>query len=157
MGKRVLIGGVIVAVVALPLGLGAFASPGDKAVGGGQTMVGDRGAGDTIAFTAQERAGAARGQVQYVDREGGTGQGQTVFHGVVECLIVSGNAATFAGRWTNTVGDFEIFVEDNGEPNRGADQIFIDTEPANPNCQEDDDEEREPTALGRGNIQVFDN
>jgi hypothetical protein len=94
-------------------GLAAFSliaagSPNDRVTGGGQILVSeDGGAGDTIAFSAQQtRDGGVRGQVQYVDREGGTGQGQTTYHGTVSCLEVDGNTATLAGTW-NGGGELE--------------------------------------------------
>jgi hypothetical protein len=126
--------------------------------GGGQTAVGTSGPGDTIAFTARDTdadAGdAAQGQVQFVDRE--AGQIVEVYHGTVTCLVPasggSDGAAYFAGQWTNQgAGDFEIYVADNGEPNQGNDMIFIDQEDGF-NCSDDNDDD-EPTALGRGNVQ----
>src|SRR5688500_13022225 len=64
------------------------AGSGAKVTGGGQTDVGTSGAGDTIALTAQDGAAGVIGQVQYIDREGGTGAGQVVYHGTVTCLNV---------------------------------------------------------------------
>ena len=153
---------VLALAAALPLG-GVTLSQADsafKVTGGGQTAVGTKGAGDTIAFTARNTVDAyeARGQVQFVDREGG--RVVEVYHGTVECLVaVSGRgedgAARFAGNWTNQgAGTFEIYVEDNGEPNRGADLIFIDQQDP-PDCADDEDNyPDEPVALGRGNVQV---
>lgn len=61
------------AAVAAMLGANvASAAQEDAATGGGQVMVGTKGAGDTIAFTAKGTVDAGDGQVQYVDREGGT-------------------------------------------------------------------------------------
>lgn len=126
--------------------------------GGGQTQVGTEGAGDTIAFTARDTDGEgnlAQGQVQYVDRE--AGEIVEVYHGSVTCLVAapggSEGAAYLAGQWRNQgSGDFEIYVADNGEPNQGTDQIFIDQEDT-ANCSDDNDDD-DPTALGRGNVQV---
>lgn len=140
------------------LALVAAGSPNDRVTGGGQILVSDDGgAGDTIAFTAQEGRNGVKGQVQYVDREGGTGQGQSVMHGTVSCLEVDGNTATLAGQWRDG-GDFEIHVVDNGEgaTAEGEDVVIVDTEPTDPNCQEDDGESRDPVALARGNAQVYD-
>lgn len=140
------------------LALVAAGSPNDRVTGGGQILVSeDGGAGDTIAFTAQEGRDGVKGQVQYVDREGGTGQGQSVFHGTPTCLVVEGNTATIAGQWRDG-GDFEIHVVDNGEGSTadGEDVVIVDNEPTDPNCQEDDGESREPVALARGNAQVHD-
>lgn len=132
--------------------------------GGGQTDVDTTagGAGDTIAFTARDTDGeegnAAQGQVQYVDREGG--KVVEVYHGTVTCLATasggSDGAAYLAGTFQKQgIGTFEIYVADNGEPNQGADQIFIDQNDTI-NCTDDDDEEDTPTALARGNVQVHD-
>ena len=141
-----------------------------KVTGGGQTDVGTSGPGDTIAFNAQQEEGvdensgftAAKGQVQYIDRDGG--KIVAIYHGEVECLeAVSGTsaedgAAVFAGEWTNKqtgVTDlFEIYVEDHGEPNQGNDQILIEAMEETP-CDRDDEEDDEPTAAhARGNVQV---
>lgn len=139
------------------LALVAAGSPNDRATGGGQILVGDRGAGDTIAFTAQEGRDGVKGQVQYVDREGGTGQGQTVLHGTVTCLTVEGNTATIGGLWRDG-GDFEIYVVDNGQGAAAeADIVTVNTEPSQVDCEQDDDEDDgDPIALARGNAQVYD-
>lgn len=152
----------LLSVTALATGawaLGAQADSAFKATGGGQTAVGTSGPGDTIAFTAQNTGtgDAAKGQVQFVDREGG--QIEEVYHGTVTCLraVAAGTdgAARLAGTWRNQgSGTFEIYVEDNGEPNQGNDMIFIDqVDP--PDCVDDeDDNPDDPAALGRGNVQV---
>jgi hypothetical protein len=95
--------------------------------------------------------------VQYVDREDGAVV--EVYHGTVSCLrpVAAGTdgAARFAGNWTNQgSGTFEIYVEDNGEPNQGNDMIFIDqVDP--PDCADDENNNPDdPAALGRGNVQV---
>jgi hypothetical protein len=140
-------------LIASLLAITALAQSGPKATGGGQIIVGTTGGpGDTIAFTAQPDGSGATGQVQFVDRE--DGQIVEVFHGVVSCFeSVTSNSARFAGNWTNQgVGTFEIFVEDNGEPNQGADMIFID-QASPPDCEDNEDDD-EPVGLGRGNIQV---
>ena len=145
----------LIAVMALGLSSIGTAASGFKVTGGGQTDVGDSGAGDTIAFVAMEKGEGVHGQVQYIDREGGTGKGQTVFHGTVTCLTAvdagEQGAAYLAGTWRDG-GTFEIYAEDNGEPNQGSDLIYVD-QGATPNCEDDDDDD-EPTALGRGNVQV---
>ena len=150
--KMFTIVGVGVAGAALAFsGSTAMAGQEDAATGGGQILVGDRGAGDTIAFTAQGTAEAAKGQVQYVDREGGTGQGQTVQHGTVTCIDVQGNVARIAGEWRDG-GTFGLFVEDNGEGD-GTDMIALTPDLAD--CAEDREDD-EPTGLARGNAQVRD-
>lgn len=146
-------------VAALALGAMSLSQAGSgfKVTGGGQTDVGTTGAGDTIAFTAQKNPSqGVTGQVQFVDRADGTGRGQTVFHGTVVCLeaVDAGEqgAAIFAGFFRNNGGSFEIYVEDNGEPNQGNDVVFLDrTSP--PNCDDEEDDDGR-TALGRGNVQV---
>lgn len=136
--------------------LASAGSQTDRATGGGQVLVGTRGAGDTIAFTAQGTAVAARGQVQYVDREGGTGQGQTVYHGVVACVDVEANVAKIAGTWRDG-GPFQLYVEDNGEGANAPDDIVTVISMApEPTCDFDEPEEEDQTALARGNAQVYD-
>ena len=130
-----------------------------KALGGGQTDVSSRGAGDTIAFTSHLTGGGdddARGQVQYVDRDGGTGQGQTVYHGTVFCMRIAGNTAYIEGDWDRpTTGHFAMFVEDGGEPNQGRDMIEINPDAPAPDCSDDDSAGDEVAALARGNVQVM--
>ena len=146
--------GVGVAGSALVLSGTAFAGQEDAATGGGQILVGDKGAGDTVAFTAQGTADAARGQVQYVDREGGTGQGQTVMHGTVTCIDVQDNVARIAGTWRDG-GSFGLYVEDNGEGAGAAGEDMIAITPNRTDCAEDREDD-EPTGLARGNAQVRD-
>ena len=144
--------GVAGAALALS-GATAFATQEDAATGGGQILVGtDGGAGDTIAFTAQGTAEAAKGQVQYVDREGGTGQGQTVMHGTVTCIDVQDNVARIAGEWRDG-GTFGLFVQDNGEGGDASDQIALT--PDLTDCADDRDDD-DPVGLARGNAQVRD-
>ncbi len=153
-----LILGSVAAVTAVFVATGQAAS-GFKVTGGGQTDVGTRGAGDTIALTAQENNSGIVGQVQYVDREGGTGQGQVVYHGVVTCVeaVDAGEqgAAYIGGHWTHgSENEFEIYVEDGGEPNQGRDMIAIDPNDT-ADCVDDDPTSNEDTAaLARGNIQI---
>jgi hypothetical protein len=131
---------------------GAAAGQGPAATGGGQILIDEGGAGDTIAFTAKDFGDGAKGQVQYVDRTGGTGQEQTVQHGTVTCIEVTGNVATIAGLWRDGTG-FDLYVMDNGEGD-GTDMIGI---------MDDDDSEcdydpngmdAEEFPLARGNAQV---
>jgi hypothetical protein len=131
----------------------AQAGQGDKATGGGQILVGVRGAGDTIAFTAQEKGGNARGNVTYQDREGGTGQRHTTHHGRVFCIDAVGNVARIAGTWRDG-GTFGLYVEDNGEPNRGADVVTLIDNVSD--CSFDEPEDEDKTGLARGNAQVRD-
>jgi hypothetical protein len=131
----------------------ASAGNGDKVTGGGQILVGSN-AGSTIAFTAQGTTTSAKGQVQFIDRSAGKGQNQVKFHGVVDCVEVTGNFAVVGGL-TRSGDDFTLRVVDGGEPNRGADSIQFDR---NGDFQCGDGEEDDPPefALGRGNAQVRD-
>ncbi len=143
----------LIAAMALGISTIGTAASGDKVTGGGQTDVGTNGAGDTIAFTVQENSQGLIGQVQYVDREGGTGQGQVVYHGTPTCLVVEGKVANFAGVWRDG-GEFEIVVEDNGS-GAGQDLIGIAPQAADPECGDDENEET-TGALARGNVTVHD-
>jgi hypothetical protein len=145
------------ALVALALPFAASAgSPTDRATGGGQVLIGTRGgAGDTIAFTAQDRE-TNPGQVQYIDR---TAEGQTRYHGTVACLMVMENVAYIGGTWEEQgAGNFNLYVEDNGEGANaaGADMIFIDEAADNPMCDFDEPEDEDQLDLARGNAQVYD-
>ncbi len=151
--KTITLVGVGVAGAALALsGSSASAGQGDAATGGGQIYVASEGgAGSTIAFTAQAVGDGARGQVQYVNREADE---QVVQHGTVLCLTVMENMARIGGTWRDG-GTFEIYVEDNGEGSQAAGDMIGITEDMANDCAEDDDE-RDPTGLARGNAQVRD-
>ena len=145
-------------VLAVPV-LASAGSPTDRATGGGQVLVGDRGAGDTIAFTARGTSEAATGEVQYVDRSDGTGQGQTTYHGNVECLAVDDNVARIAGTWSEADGGgpFQIYVMDNGQGSAADDDIVaVNSMADDPSCDFDEPKGDSRTALSRGNAQVYD-
>jgi hypothetical protein len=150
---------IVVAVLA-GLGLAAVAMAGgpvDKVTGGGQTLVGTHGAGNTIAFNAKGTGQDATGQVQVVDRTAGTGQSQVRFHGIVDCLTVSGNMAEILAHKRDDPADtFSIYVVDNGE---GAaadnDLVFLNEDPESP-CELQDDDDQGDVELARGNAQVYD-
>ena len=128
----------------------------DRATGGGQVLVGDRGAGDTIAFTARGTADAGSGEVQYQDREGGTGQDQTTYHGSVACLDVEGNVARIAGTWADG-GPFQLYVVDNGQGAAADDDVVtVISQAPDPTCDFDEPDDDDQTALARGNAQVYD-
>jgi hypothetical protein len=135
----------------------ATSAPAPKVTGGGQTLNGTEGAGDTIAFTAidtdGEEGNLARGQVQYVDRE--DGEPNDVRHGLVDCLVYeSSNRARLAGEWRDG-GTFEILVHDNGEGENAPDDMIGVYPDATPDCEPTDQEDDEATvALARGNAQV---
>ncbi len=143
------------AVGALLLGGTATATQEDAATGGGQVMVGTKGAGDTIAFTAQGTLSSASGQIQYVDREGGTGKDQTTYHGTISCIEAVGNVAKMAGAWRDG-GTFQLYVEDNGEGAAADSDVVTLTLGAEPTCDFDDPEDEDKVALARGNAQVRD-
>lgn len=144
------------AVAAAFLGAGtANATQDDAATGGGQVLVGTRGAGDTIAFTAQGSMTDADGQIQYVDRNDGSGQGQTTYHGSVACLDVVGSAAKIAGTWRDG-GGFQLYVEDNGEGVAAGSDVVTLTNNADATCDFDEPDEADKIALARGNAQVRD-
>ena len=154
-GTRALV--AVLVAAAVPVTAAMAGSPNDRVTGGGQTLVGTKGAGNTIAFNAQTTADGAKGQVQVVDRSAGTGQSQVRFHGIVDCLTVSGNSAEIFGHKTEDASDvFTIYVMDNGE---GAaannDLVFLNDDPQSP-CELQDDDDRGDVELARGNAQVYD-
>lgn len=162
---------LLIAVAVLAIAIPGIASAGsayDRVTGGGQIFfnfsTGEsepvEGAGDTIAFTARETSEGVKGQVQIVERSGGTGQGQLKLHGTVTCLVVvNPTTARLAGTATRTDSDqrqnFEMLVTDNGEGvNAAADQIalaFVTT----PECDDDGEDDDNQTTLARGNVQVY--
>jgi hypothetical protein len=152
LGVGIAIAGLLAFVMPFAASAG---SDTDRATGGGQVLIGDRGAGDTIAFTARGTEDAATGQVQYVDREGGTGQDQKVLHGTVCCLSVDGTLAKLAGTW-EAGGTFELLVVDNGEGAADDDDIVTLQNDQPNDCSQDDDDDDANVALARGNAQVYD-
>ena len=167
MLKRMLFGASAIAVgAALVVTPGAQAgSPRDRATGGGQTLIGDSGPGSTIAFTAQNRLTpgddfAATGQVQHIDRGSGTGSLQEKYHGEVMCLHVEGDTASIGGRLTKggtpEAAFFQMVVQDNGEPNQGADLISFQPVGEEPTCEDTPEVSNKELMLARGNAQVYD-
>ena len=149
-----------VALLAIPVS-GAVAGNGDKATGGGQVLLGDSGKRSTIAFTAQGTTEAAKGQVQFIDRSAGAGRNQVKYHGVVDCIEVTGNTASIGGyrkgEPADTADRFALRVVDNGEPNQGQDMIQFDdmTDETN-TCGDDEEDDAPEFALAKGNAQVRD-
>ena len=144
----------IVAVLAVPV-LAQAGGKVDKATGGGQILVANQGAGSTLAFNAKGNSTNAQGQLQYIDRSGGTGQSQVKHHGTVSCIDAMANTAKVAGTLRN--GDsFNLYVEDHGEGNDAGDMVWIDTMADTPECDFDTPDMDELEALGRGNVQVYD-
>ena len=171
----------VTAVAAVPVSAEA-GSARDRATGGGQVLLDPNappttGALDTVAFTAQQEAGAtdgaADGQVQ-VNRRSGEA---LKFHGVVECLIVTGNKAYISGT-ARDGSPFELFALDGGSgtEERGTDQTIVwygsETEENDPDQQvignftppqedefcgiEEDPNSKRTVALARGNNQIYD-
>ena len=161
MKLKLMLGISVLAVLALSAS-SASAGTGDKATGGGQTIIGDSGKGSTIAFTAQQSGDAgtpvAKGQVQWIDRSAGSGKSAVKFHGVVDCIEVDGNFAIIGGFNKKDSEDrFTLRVVDNGEPNQGQDLIeFTDTDDTEFQCGdgEEDDPPAADMTLARGNAQV---
>ena len=154
-GARALAAALV--VVALPVTVAMAGSPNDRVTGGGQTLIGTQGAGNTIAFTAQGTSDAAKGQVQVVDRSAGTGQSQDGWHGVVDCLAVSGNAAEIIGHKRDDPADlFSVYVMDNGEGVAADNDLVLLNEDPDDTCGIDDDDDDAAVELARGNAQVYD-
>lgn len=167
---------VVLAVAVVPVGI-AFAQNDMKVTGGGQVIVdGETGSGDTIAFTAQQigplvsGVAPAKGQLQVIDRQAGSGGAQVKFHGVVTCIrefTQSGGAQDgerfirFGGRQklNGKTGPsrFTTDVQDNGEglTNVEGDMILFRKRGSgdNPCDASDTDTELRSTKLARGNVQ----
>ena len=140
---------------------GASAAQPLSATGGGQILIGTQGAGNTIAFTARNVEGetpdAARGQVQYVNREAGNGRDQVVLHGDVDCMVIDPamNTAHISGTYRDEEETpFALYVQDNGEGAGAQDMIAI--APIDAVSCSDETAEDEAMELGRGNAQVRD-
>ena len=148
MRKTILGGIAVTASLGAVLASGAFADSTGKVTGGGQTLVGTSGAGNTIAFTVQN-PDAPRGQVQYVGRDG-TGK----FHSAsITCLQIDGNTARFAGT-TREGGYFRIVVTDNGQGAADSnDMILIQQPTSSPSCDSQNGDDQ-GVDLARGNAQI---
>src|SRR4051812_3627420 len=167
---------VLVAAI-VPVGVAVAESTGLKVTGGGQVLTATgNGAGNTIAFNAQQTAPAdentgeapAKGQLQVINREAGTGQSQEKFHGDVTCIREftpqSGpnqgqRFVRFGGfqqvRGQNTDVPFTVDVQDNGEPNMGQDMIFFRQRQSgeDPCDTSDQNTDLSNSSLARGNVQ----
>jgi hypothetical protein len=137
--------------VAIPVAGAQAGSPRDRATGGGQTAVSMQGAGNTIAFTAQNSGSgdAATGQVQYIQRV----DGQDKLHGTVTCLRVSGNTAKISGT-ARDGGAFQLYVVDNGEGASAGNDMIMFQRADSASC--DFNPGNEVPELARGNAQVYD-
>jgi hypothetical protein len=146
----------LAAVATLAVPVMAHAGTGQKVTGGGQILLSTdaKGAGSTIAFTAQGTAEGAKGQVQYIDRSAG---GKEKFHGSVTCLDVQGTYGVIGGTLTKGATEdapyFVVRVVDNGQG--GGDMVEFNASGDAPACDAGDDNQPE-MALGRGNAQVRD-
>ena len=137
--------------IAIPVAAAQAGSPRDRATGGGQTAVGLQGAGNTIAFTAQNTGSgdAATGQVQYIQRV----DGQDKLHGTVSCLRVSGNTAKISGVGRDGRA-FQLYVVDNGQGAAADNDTIMFQTADQPTC--DFDPGNNVPELARGNAQVYD-
>lgn len=144
----------------------AHAAPSvDKVTGGGQIVAdGVRGAGDTIAFTAQgtdAANGGAKGQVQYNERSTGF-----KVHGVVDCVTVVGDdrgMAVLGGTYRDDPGErFRVYVADNGQGSAAENDMIMfeqvdeeqDAEDGRGICEAEDDSFEDLPTLGRGNAKI---
>jgi hypothetical protein len=172
-----------VAAVAVVPAVAEAGSARDRATGGGQVLLDPNsppttGALDTVAFTAQQEAGAtdgaADGQVQVNRRSGDA----LKFHGIVDCLIVSGSKAYISGTSRDDGTPFELFATDDSvnPASSDSDQTIVwygdETEENDPDQQvvgnftppqedefcgiEEDPNSKRTVALARGNNQVYD-
>jgi hypothetical protein len=162
---RLITRGTAVAGIALLAALAGSATAGgtaDKATGGGQILVSSdgRGPGDTIAFTAQERAdGTTVGNVNVIDRvQGATGKG-VHFKGDVTCVDAVGNTAKLAGVGTLSDGSttgFTLIVTDNGQGAAADNDMITLQYTDDPTCERQDGDDDSAVELARGNAQVTD-
>ena len=147
---------VIAGLAALGVSSGtATAGNGDKVTGGGQILVGSN-AGSTIAFTAQGTTTDAKGQVQFIDRSVGKGQSQIKYHGIVDCVEVTGNFAVVGGLTKNGT-PFTLRVVDNGQGGTATenDMVQFDTN-SDMMCGDGEEDDQPQMGLGRGNAKVRD-
>jgi hypothetical protein len=155
--KTAIAGLALFAAVVAP----ATAGAGDRATGGGQILIASdgRGPGDTVTFTAQERAdGTVVGNVNVIDRAGdGSGQGFH-FRGDVVCIEAAGNTAKIAGTGEGPDGPtgFTLIVVDNGEGAVADDDTIALQYTDDPTCDREDGDDDSTTDLARGNAQVTD-
>lgn len=189
--KRTIISASVLALAVAGVQAATAAPATYKVTGGGQVTEflnteGDvtslsQGAGDTIAFSAQqegttERPDAAKGQFQYVDRVQddagkGTGKGQEVIHGTVSCVIVyswpgseEGGYAVIGGK-SRDGEDFRIEVTDGSATGSGGDSITVRRGAAALDGSDDgadaalcdQETEADTFALGRGNVKIHKN
>lgn len=157
--KRTLVCGAVLALAVAGVSSAQAAPAEFKVTGGGQTLVANQSAGNTLAFNARGNEVDAQGQLQYVDRTAGTGQAQVVRHGIVDCVFVRsftdrGGQATVGGYFRDTNERFTLDVIDNGEGNGNNDIIEFRDEATMDCSEERDDDDALTVELARGNVQV---
>jgi hypothetical protein len=167
--KRLVVGTTVLALGIVGMSASSAAPAITKITGGGQTLVpADGGAGDTIAFTAQTDGTpeGVKGQFQYVDRTGGTGQGQTVYHGTVTCVALlpsdGPNVGVIGGESDGV--PFRIDVIDNGQGSNASNDLIVVRHGAaaqdggdndqNDTALCDDETETANADLSRGNVKI---
>lgn len=148
----------VVASLSTSAGAGSTA---DRATGGGQVLVASdgRGPGDTITFTAQERAdGSVVGKVNVIDRVQGEGGQGYHFRGNVTCIEAVDNVAKIGGTGTGAEGTtgFVMVVTDNGEGSAAEDDTITLQYTNDPTCEREDGDNDGAVDLARGNAQVND-
>jgi hypothetical protein len=173
--KRIVIASAVVGLAVAGV-QGATAAPSVyKVTGGGQITDGlTRGAGSTIAFSAQSQGAegsAAKGQFQLqlrtLDANGkGTGKGGQTIHGTISCVVVfsagEGGMAALGG-YSRSGEPFRIDVTDNGQGGDATDLVMVrrgddaldggdDDQDDTMLCDEED--EVANAALGRGNVKI---
>lgn len=167
--KRLVIGVSVIGLAIAGMSTGSAAPAVTKITGGGQTLVpAEGGAGDTIAFTAQTDGTpeGVKGQFQYVDRTGGTGQGQTVHHGTVTCVALlptDGPNVGVIGGVSEGI-PFRIDVIDNGQGSADDNDLIVVRQGAAAEDGADDDsddtalcdneDETADADLSRGNVKI---
>ncbi len=159
--KRIIVSAAVLSLAVAGVSSAQAAPSSTKVTGGGQTLVPvGGGAGDTIAFTAQTDGTTVKGQFQDVDRAGtGTGQAQTVTHGVVTCVVVFGEDRGMAviGGQAKDGTAYRIDVTDSGQGAQGMDMILVSRGDEITNqddlCNTEDAPDELP-ALDRGNVTI---
>ena len=166
--KRIVISGAVLTLALAGMSTGSAAPAAYKVTGGGQTLVGSTGAGNTIAFTAQsagEEGSAAKGQFQLQLRDAAEKEG---IHGEISCVQVysfteDGGVAVLGGYSRDTGEPFRFDVVDGGEGKDASDMIRLSRGAAAQDGGDDDsgdtmlcdpEDEKADTDFARGNVQV---
>jgi hypothetical protein len=165
--KRTIVIGAVLTLAVAGMSAGSAAPAVYKVTGGGQTLVGTTGAGNTIAFTAQSAGAegeAAKGQFQLQLRDAAEREG---IHGEITCVQVysytaDGGVAVLGG--VSRAGEpFRFDVVDGGEGKDATDLIRVSRGAAAQDGADDDEDdtllcdaedESADTDFARGNVQV---